>query len=420
MNYIKTFDPCILLGDRLELTLYGMFVEAYLTGRYDKEKEMYKKFISHFLGEIGIHTPDNFIKLIQSIKHNGFNPYSPIYANPDEFTLVQGSHRCAIAIQLGIKKVPYCLRFQDDRVDDSFFQKVFCNQDFNLLQQKQEEYISRCEPIVAFKCRIRRHMRKNLQSFQAPFSSPTRVASLRLYQAFEKLGIHGKRPVQKRVTTYELPRYLNKSMKVLEVGCNVGFLALAIADYVQSVDAFDIDPNYITVAKMVQKFCNVKNCHFFVHSLNEFTPKMQYDFVISAAVHGWSGMSFSEYISTLSQCLKSNDLILFESHEIDVHKDWPSRREMLLSNFDLINSGLIDDADEKMYESELREFLILRKKDGIDYTNLKFSSPVMEELLIDDKTKHSQFFLKQWIFQHRNHKLVQKLYRLYKNIREFI
>ena len=374
MNYIKTFDPSILLGDRLGITLYCMLVRAYLLGDYSKEIKMYKKFINNFPREVDTHTPENFFKLIENIKNNGFDLSTPIYANPNEFTLLDGAHRSAIAIQLGIKDVPYSLRFQDDRTDDSVLHRVFGDKGFELLQQKRDEYISLCEPLIALKCRIRMHMRENSESFQAPFSSQTKIPSLRLYQSLEKLDIPGKRLSQRRVETYELARYLSNSMRVMEVGCNVGFLSLAIADYVHSIDAFDIDQNYITIAEYVQEFCNNNNCRFFVQSLSEFVPIYQYDFVISTAVHGWSALPFEEYVSILTKHIKPGGLLFFESHELDAEKNWPDKRALLTNNYDLIGQGFIDDVDDRMYQSEIREFLILRKRLGVDYGNLRLQN----------------------------------------------
>ena len=194
MDYYKTFDPAILLGDRLGLTLYGMFVEAYLLGDFREEERLYRKFINHFPGEKQLHTPENFGRLIDNVKEFGLDPAMPVYANPDEYSLIEGSHRCAIAIQLGIKKVPYNLRFKDDRVDSKLFQKIFSRDELDQIYIRQAEYIDRCDASTAFRCRVRMIMREHADSFQAPFSSRTKIPCLRPYQGFAPAGILGKRP----------------------------------------------------------------------------------------------------------------------------------------------------------------------------------------------------------------------------------
>jgi SAM-dependent methyltransferase len=364
MNHVKTFDPCILLGDRLGLTLYGMFVEAYLQGNCKNEAEMYEKFIQYFPGERGIHTPDAFIHLIDSIRSNGFNPYYPVSANPDEYAMKQGSHRCSIAIQLGIKEVPYILRFDDSRTDDSVFQKVFNSAELRLLEEKREEYVERCDQLTALKCGLRVHMRSHVKSYQAPFSSKTRIPTLRFYQGYEPLGLLGKRPAQKRLEIYNLKRYVRPPFAVLEPGCNVGFFALALSQHVASIQGFEVDPSYVHVANQVAAHCHITNCFFTVDSVDRFQAHQGYDLVISTAVHGWSQLPFAEYVQRIDLWTKPGGLILFESHEIDAEKDWPDKKALLVNRFQLLEQGFIDDVDNRVYESEMREFLLLRKHQG--------------------------------------------------------
>ena len=364
MNYIKTFDPRILLGDRLGLTLYAMFVEAYLGGDYRNEARLYEKFIDHFPGERGVHSPENFVSLIESTKLGGFNPYHPVYANPTEYVLKQGSHRCSVAVQLGIQEVPYILRFDDNRTDDSVFEKVFSSSELRLLEEKREEYIERCDPLTALKCRLRIHMRAHVESYQAAFSSKTKVPALRFYQAYEPLDIRGKRPSQKRLEIYNLARYVRPSFSALEAGCNVGFFALALSSHVSSVDGFEVDPNYVQVAGEVSGHCRISNCSFSVDSVQHFHARQPYDLVISTAVHGWSQLPFPEYVSSVDRWTKPGGLILFESHEIDAERDWPEKKAFLANRFELLEAGFIDDVDNEVYASEMREFLVLRKREA--------------------------------------------------------
>jgi len=361
MNYVETFNPAILLGDRLGLTLYGMFVESYLNGNCQVEKELYNQFIRHFPAERKEHTPDNFMQLIESVKLNGLDPFQPVYANPDEYSLVQGSHRCSIAIILGIKNVPFNLRFNDDRTDAKIFQKIFSAQQLELLHHKRDEFIDRCDPDIAFRCRVRILMRQGGKSFNAPFSSKTKIPTLRTYQGFEALGVKGKRPSAKRLEIYELCKYLRPEMNGLEIGCNVGFFTLALAPHLKRIDAFDIDANYIALASLAQVYSGITNASFFVQSLKGYVPAFKYDLVVSTAVHGWSGISFSLYLDLLCQCMKPGGILLFESHEIDAESDWNDKRSELLDTFELLESGLIDDVDKSMYASEMREFLVLKK-----------------------------------------------------------
>lgn len=363
MNFVDTFDPSILLGDRLGLSLYCLFVEAYLSGNYSFESGLYRKFIRHFPSEAGKHTPENFIQLIERIKSCGFDAYNPVYANPTEYSLVEGSHRCSIAIMLAKRDVPYNLRFADDRTDESVFRKIFTKDELEFLHHKRDEYVGRCIPEISLRNRIRMIIRANPDSFKAPFSSKSLVSTLRPYQAFESIGVAGKRPSAKRVEIYELSRHLRPGMRALEIGCNVGFFAMNFSQLLDSVTAFDIDSAYIKVANLVKEHLKISNCTFDVKSLKGYKPLQQYDFVVSTAIHGWSGISFNDYISLIERSLTPGGVMLFESHEIDAEKDWLDRRSLLTREFELVDSGLIDDVDKSIYGSEMREFLILKKRE---------------------------------------------------------
>jgi 2-polyprenyl-3-methyl-5-hydroxy-6-metoxy-1,4-benzoquinol methylase len=362
MNYYETFDPAILLGDRLGLTLYGMFVEAYLSGSYEAEATLYSKFIRYFRKERAVHNPANFAALIDSIRANGMHPASPVAANPAEYALMDGAHRCATAIQLGISKVPYILRFTDDRADDSVFKKIFSATELEAIYRKREDYIARCAPDVALRCRVRSIVRNSQKSFQAPFSSMTKIPALRTYQALESLGLSGKRPSEKRMEIYEMRRHLKPEMQGLEIGCNVGFFSLSLAKYVKSMVGFDRDENYIKVANLVQKSCGIGNCSFFASPLKDFRSEDTFDLIISTAVHGWADMSFPNYVSFVDRYLRPGGVMLFESHELDAEKDWAEKKCHLQSKYTLVDSGIIDDTDKSIYASEIREFLILQKQ----------------------------------------------------------
>jgi 2-polyprenyl-3-methyl-5-hydroxy-6-metoxy-1,4-benzoquinol methylase len=351
-----------------------MFAEAQLKGTLGREAQLYETFLREFPEEVDVHTPTTFRNLVDSMACHGFDAMKPVQANPDEFTLVNGAHRCAAAIQLGYRSIPYIVRFTDDRVDDEVFERTFTEPDLALVEAKREEYIAKCEPLLELQCRLRLHMRRHTESFQTAFSSPTRTPSLRMYQGLGDLGIEGKRPAGMRASVYGLPRHLNKSMRVLEAGCNVGFLTLKMAEYAGSVQAFDVDPHLISVAERVRDFRGADNCEFLVRGVGDFRSDEAFDFVVSTALHGWVGMPFDRYARLVWDWTKPGGLVLFESHEIDAEENWPEKKALLLANFQLVESGLIDDVDHSMYESEMREFLILRKPDDCGPGGLQFHS----------------------------------------------
>ena len=357
---LRMFDPRSLLGDRLGLTLYCLYAEALLRGRISGIRPLYQKFLAAFNEQE--HSPDSFDRLIYAMKTRGFDFAFPVYGNLKEFALVNGAHRCATAIALGLTQIPYCLRFADNRTPDEAFARVFTTDELAMLRSEQDRFIAQCEPGLSLRCKVRKLIRAHPRSFSAPFSSKNTMQAIRPYQGMEKLGILGKRPVEKRAEVYGMARFIKGHMRVLEIGCNSGFLALETASYAAHVTAFDADPVYIQLGNLVKEHLQIHNCSLLASPVERFQTQDTYDAVISCAVHGWIKLSFEEFVRRILAWLKPGGLFIFETHEIDCHPEVPQQREYLLQFFELLRRGYIDDVDESLYQSEMREYLVLKKK----------------------------------------------------------
>jgi 2-polyprenyl-3-methyl-5-hydroxy-6-metoxy-1,4-benzoquinol methylase len=166
------------------------------------------------------------------------------------------------------------------------------------------------------------------------------------YQSCEELFIIGQRPTVLRFNTYELASVLDRSHRVLDIGCNCGFFSIHVAKFVTWVDAFDINPRFIAIANDASRFLNVKNCSFVLSTFNEFDSPWRYDVVISSAVHHWIGLPLNEYAEKLKTLIRPGGILLFESQDLADHDaDWDAKLEHILrSGFEIVRSGgLCDD-----------------------------------------------------------------------------
>ncbi len=365
VDTIRTFDPRVLLGDRLGLSLYSRFAQDHLAGRDDLALRMYEKFIAYF-NEQREHSAARFKALVDGLRADGFDPTRPVYANPREHTLKNGSHRVAAAIALGLDRIPYNVSFEETRTPNEVFPKIFSADELASLLAWQDELIEGCDGLTALHGRVRRLMRQHPQSFSAAFSSKTKIPVARLYQGYEKLGLLGKRPTETRFAAYGLEAHLEPGMSILEMGCNNGFLSIEIAERTRSVTSFDVDAAYVAIGKMVSAHLGRTNCDFHVSSVEQFADQRTFDGVVACAVHGWVSISFQQFVGKILGFLKPGGLLLIESHELDCHPEWAEQRRLLLGHFDLLRSGLIDDVDDEMYASEMREYLVLRRKSSVD------------------------------------------------------
>ncbi|HEY2387435.1 MAG TPA: class I SAM-dependent methyltransferase [Candidatus Binatia bacterium] len=364
VDTIRTFDPRELLGDRLGLSLYCRFAQDHLAGQDGLALQMYEQFIAYF-NEQREHSAARFKVLIDGLRSGGFDPTRPVYANPREHTLKNGSHRVATAIALGLEQIPYNLSFEETRTPNEVFPKIFASDQLASLLAWQDELIEQCGGLTTLRCRVRRLMRQHPQSFSAAFSSKTKIPVARLYQGHEKLGLLGKRPTEKRFAAYGLGQYLQPHMSVLEMGCNDGFLSIEIAERVRSVTSFDVDAAYVAIGKMVSAHLGRTNTDFRVSSFEQFADARTFDAVVACAVHGWVSVSFQQFVTKILGFLAPGGLLLLESHELDCHPEWAEQRRLLLEHFEVLRSGLIDDVDGEMYASEMREYLVLRRKSAV-------------------------------------------------------
>src|SRR5262249_54054529 len=78
------------------------------------------------------------------------------------------------------------------------------------------------------------------------------------YQSSDELGITGLRDTSGRVEAFGL-RGLVRGRTVLEIGCNTGFITLAIAPDAERVVAFELNPYLIEIAKLGAGYLHAEN-----------------------------------------------------------------------------------------------------------------------------------------------------------------
>jgi len=76
----------------------------------------------------------------------------------------------------------------------------------------------------------------------------------------------------------------NKIKKILNAGCGSGELSFILAQRGYQVDGFDLDKDYIALAKKNAKKLKLKNCNFSISGIENFKNRTKYDAVISTDV----------------------------------------------------------------------------------------------------------------------------------------
>jgi SAM-dependent methyltransferase len=165
------------------------------------------------------------------------------------------------------------------------------------------------------------------------------------YQTLEPLLIPGQRPTALRFDAYDLRSVLRPMDRLLDIGCNCGFLALTAARYVRAVDGIDAAAHFISIGRIAQRILQQDNCEFRNCLLEDFTPAEPYDVVFSFAVHHWIGLSTAQYAARLRNLLKPGGSLLLESHDLSTHDaDWDVKLATFCNDgFEVMRSGTLCD-----------------------------------------------------------------------------
>ena len=188
-------------------------------------------------------------------------------------------------------------------------------------------------------------------------STYERWGQTQLYQTHPKLSLRGARPTISRYVTYGLDEYLDKGMDVLDIGSNVGFFGLYVADKVNGVDLLEINPKLCKICRKVKNALGKDNVAVLNDDIAHYSTCTDYDAIFSFAIHKWLDISLEKYFIILKNLLYKEGFVLIETHGIKLDKQdeletFIKERQTM---FRIEKEGLIDDQTGR-----LRKFFYLR------------------------------------------------------------
>jgi len=185
------------------------------------------------------------------------------------------------------------------------------------------------------------------------------------YQGFDKIGIDGWMPTEKRFESYKIKKYLTKETSVLDIGSNCGFFSIFTSDYVKKIDGVEINPYLIKISDITKEFLNNNNSFFYNSSFEDFKSKEKYDVIFSfgndSTIDQNTKFNFHEYIEKILSSLKDDGLLIFVAQAADMMPDtkFLSKFNFLEKNFKIIENRLVK--SEYPVNVPERFLLILRK-----------------------------------------------------------
>lgn len=186
------------------------------------------------------------------------------------------------------------------------------------------------------------------------------------YQGFDEIKITGWRNTENRFRSYNIEKYLSKNKKILDIGCNTGFFTLSVSRFVENIVGVEINPYLIDIANDVKKYLQIHNASFQKSSFEDFAALEKFDVVFSLAndetIDGNTKFTFKEYVEKITQILKNDGLLIFESQAADAYdrSKFEPKLEFLNEKFTVLEDRIV--LSEYPVNVPERIFLILEKK----------------------------------------------------------
>lgn len=137
------------------------------------------------------------------------------------------------------------------------------------------------------------------------------------YQSYRPAQITGFRDTAGRIAAMNL-RELVKGKDVLDIGCNSGFVALAISQDAKSVTGMDINPYHVQIGLLVRDHFKIKNVELSAAPFENWSESSRYDVVMSFANHSTfdqqTKQDLESYFEKCGRVLKEGGELLVESH----------------------------------------------------------------------------------------------------------
>lgn len=140
------------------------------------------------------------------------------------------------------------------------------------------------------------------------------------YQGSGRLGISGGKPNEVRMQQYEIDSLLDHSQSVLDIGSNMGFMSLYLAERCKRVDALEYNPYLCQIGQTAANALSIDNVSFLCGDFLVFRPTRPYDIVVSLASHATIDdrmrIRFEDYIRKIYSIMSPGGYFFFESHNV--------------------------------------------------------------------------------------------------------
>lgn len=138
------------------------------------------------------------------------------------------------------------------------------------------------------------------------------------YQNYPPLNFKWDRDTLSRFKTYELEKYLNKEIELLDIWWNLCFFSLYTSKFVKSIDIVEYNPNLAEIWNILKEHEKIENVEIMNLDFKQFNPNKKYDIIFSFAIHIWVWLPFINYLEKIHWLLKDDWFLFIESNDLKI------------------------------------------------------------------------------------------------------
>lgn len=176
------------------------------------------------------------------------------------------------------------------------------------------------------------------------------------YQALAILDVFGERGTEERFDAYKLASLIRADDRLLDIGCNCGFMALYASFRTGCrADGIDINPFMINIGRHCSEFLRLsERVNLMAQRFQDYRPAEPYSVVLSFATHWTDDRNYrvrlQDHLLRIHGMMDDGGLLIFESHSADVgNGDFYAALQEMRSHFSWDGYQLMANGTRELY-----------------------------------------------------------------------
>ncbi len=185
------------------------------------------------------------------------------------------------------------------------------------------------------------------------------------YQSLKKINLSGLRDTSYRVKELNLSKIIQHK-KVLDIGCNSGFVLLETENHYESAIGIDYNLQLIEIANKVKDHLEANKIEFICDDFLTYNfQNKKFDVILSLANHSTFDEGIKDtslYFQKIENLLEKDGILIFEGHhpQYESVEKFEKIKVFLLEKYNLLEEGKYNVSN--FYDNG-RNYLVLKSKE---------------------------------------------------------